>query len=115
MELASRRSRKFRAELALEVPSWEREGLISSETASYLRTHYQLDETGAGIAAMGIYVLGALLVGGGVISLVAWNWASLSAFAKLAIITSALIGFEVAGYRLIVGGTHARLGHGLLL
>ena len=51
-----------------------------------LAARYHLDEEGVSVATAAIYILGVLLIGGGVISLVAWNWEALGRFAKLALI-----------------------------
>ncbi|MBI4819653.1 MAG: DUF2157 domain-containing protein [Deltaproteobacteria bacterium] len=107
--------RAFRAKLKVELPSWEREGLITREAREELTRRYSVDEPGADAAALAVYVLGALLVGGGVVSFVAWNWAALSDVAKLALVTSAMISVQTLGFWLWrIDGRHARLGHALV-
>jgi len=91
-------SRRFRAELKRALPAWIDEGIIGEDGARTLEKQYRLDESGAGITVYAAYVLGALLVGGGIISLVAWNWDALSKLSKLTIIGSAMLTAEVGGY-----------------
>ena len=68
-------SRGFRARLERELPRWREEGIIDEEAAAVLADRYRLDEEGTSLASAAIYTLGSLLVGGGLISLAAWNWA----------------------------------------
>ncbi|MGH7150585.1 MAG: DUF2157 domain-containing protein, partial [Planctomycetota bacterium] len=57
---------------------------------------------------------GVLLVGGGIVSFVAWNWEALPAAAKLALIGGAMVAAHLAGHWLWrVRGTSPRLGHAL--
>jgi uncharacterized membrane protein len=109
-------SRRFRADLKRALPEWVGAGIITEDGARTLETRYRLSESGAGITVFAAYVLGALLVGGGIISLVAWNWALLSRPAKLIIIVGAMLASEIGGYWLSeVSGRARRLGHGLML
>ncbi len=66
------------------------------------------------MAVTALYVLGALLVGGGVVSLVAWNWEALSAAAKLVLLGVALATVHTVGYQFWRFGNRKRLGHGLM-
>lgn len=61
--------------LEQELPAWEREGLLSPESAAALRTRYQ-SERGQShqLGLVLISAFGACLVGAGVISLFAYNW-----------------------------------------
>ncbi|MBI2373728.1 MAG: DUF2157 domain-containing protein [Deltaproteobacteria bacterium] len=107
--------RVFRAKLRVELPEWEREGLITSEAREALAKRYSVGEPGADAAALAVYVLGALLVGGGVVSFVAWNWEALSDVAKLALVTSLMISVQTLGFWWWrIEGRHARLGHALV-
>jgi uncharacterized membrane protein len=106
-------SRRFREELRRALPAWERDGLVSPEGATVLRARYRLDapdEDGPGL--LPVYVLGALLVGAGVISLVAWHWESMPAGAKLAVIGGAMVAAHAGGFTLW-RGRMPRLGHAL--
>ena len=108
-------SRAFRAKLSEELPKWVNEGLISSDAEDLLRERYQLNEDGTAFAATAVYLLGALLVAGGVISFVAWNWAYLPDFVKLTGGVALLVATQIAGFVLWrVDGRRPALGHGLV-
>ena len=108
-------SRAFRATLSEELPKWADEGLVTPEVADLLRHRYRLDEDGGAYAALAVYLLGAMLVGGGVISFIAWNWAYLPNEAKLAGGVGLLLAVQVAGYLLgRVDGRYPWLGQGLI-
>ncbi len=59
--------------LAEQLPEWEREGLVTAEAARVLRDRYR-SEPQAGLAQMIVGALGALLIGTGLISVLAYNW-----------------------------------------
>lgn len=108
--------RQFRARLQRELAAWRAEGLVTEEVAQRLAARYQLDEAheGRGLATAAVYVIGVLLIGGGVISLVAWNWEALPASAKLLLIGSAMVAAHFYGYRWWkVDASRPRLGHAL--
>jgi uncharacterized membrane protein len=109
-------SRGFRETLRRELPRWKAEKLVTEEAAATLAGRYGLARPEAGgPTILAVYVLGALLVGGGVVSLVAWNWDDMGRVARLSVILAAMLAAHVAGWRLRLGGKHERLGHGLQL
>lgn len=110
-------SRRFREGLRRELPAWQRDGLVSPDAAAALFARYRLAEVDAGgPGLLPVYVLGALLVGAGVISLVAWNWEAMPAAAKLAVIGASMVGLHGGGFALWRGpGRMPRLGHALTL
>jgi uncharacterized membrane protein len=113
---AHRVSRAFRAALARELPLWRDEGLVDERAAAELTARYRLGEGNADLAAAAIYTLGALLVGGGVISFVAWNWDALHDVAKLALGGAVMTAFHAVGWWLWrVRATWPRVGHALML
>lgn len=89
--------------LIREVDAWEREGVVDTATATRLRTRYALavaNETPWGRIIFGS--LGALLVGLGIIALLAANWSDLgrpvrTIIAFMPLCTCAVL--YVAGYR----------------
>lgn len=107
-------SRGFREGLRRELPRWKDEKLVTEAAAATLAERYGLSkpETG-GPSILAVYVLGALLVGGGVVSLVAWNWDEMGKAARLAVILVAMLAAHAAGWRLRDGGRYERLGHAL--
>ena len=98
MDLFGLGGRIFRARLKRELPRWRDDAIISATAEETLAARYHLDEEGVSVATAAIYILGVLLIGGGVISLVAWNWDALGRFAKLALIGSAMIAAHGSGY-----------------
>jgi uncharacterized membrane protein len=109
-------SRGFREGLRRELPRWRDEQLVTDAAAAALADRYGLSKPEAGgPTILAVYLLGALLVGGGVVSLVAWNWDEMGRGARLAVILTAMLAAHGAGWRLRDGGRHERLGHGLQL
>ena len=108
-------SRAFRAALREELPRWAEEGIVTPEAAAVLRERYRLDEDGGAYATLAAYILGALLVGGGMMSFVAWNWAFLPTVVKLTGGIVALVATQVIGYYLWrVDGRRPWLGHAMV-
>jgi uncharacterized membrane protein len=67
-------SRRFRRELAQSLPSWQKQGWISSDGVSALRTEYSLDEKQTALGPIIRALFGAALLLGGLILLLAHNW-----------------------------------------
>ncbi|TJY63040.1 DUF2157 domain-containing protein [Sinimarinibacterium sp. CAU 1509] len=61
-----------------ELPALERAGVIDAQTAQRLRAHYSAVASASGWARWLFPVLGALLIGLGIVLLVAHNWDQLS-------------------------------------
>jgi uncharacterized membrane protein len=106
-------TRGFREGLRRELPRWKDERLVTPEAAEALAARYGLARAEAGgPTILAVYLLGALLVGGGIISLVAWNWDAMGRAARLAVILAAMLAAHVAGWTLRGSGRHERVGHG---
>jgi hypothetical protein len=115
VDLFDARGRAFRARLRAEIPLWRAENLVDERAAAALAARYRLNETGWKSSVAAIYLLGSLLVGGGIVSFVAWNWEALPAGAKLALLGTAMVAAHLAGYWLWrVRGNSPRLGHALV-
>lgn len=110
-------SAKFRAALKNELPLWVEHGVISEAEARRLSDAYQLEalraESSRLLSAV-IFTVGGLLLGGGLLSLVAANWDELSRPLKLTILFAALLGFHTSGYLLWQRAGWRRLGEALL-
>ncbi len=108
----------FRKILRGELPAWQAEGLLTPSQAESLTGKYDLaglPAESANIFLIAICVLGAALIGGGVISFVAYHWDGIGRWTKVALLISALGGVEFAGFYLRdVSGKMPVLGHGLL-
>ncbi len=75
-----------------EIDGWVREGLMERPLADRLRARYPTEARGGrSLALMGFAVLGALLLGGGIMLLLAHNWADLSRPARTAVAIAPLI------------------------
>jgi uncharacterized membrane protein len=59
--------------LAEQLPAWEREGIVTAEGARRLRERYAAEPQG-GLAQMVVGAVGALLIGTGLIAVLASNW-----------------------------------------
>ncbi|MEJ5260022.1 MAG: DUF2157 domain-containing protein [Anaerohalosphaeraceae bacterium] len=109
----------FRKRLKTELPILEAEGLLSAEQAAAFRQHYQLDSLASeGTRALltTIYIIGATLVGIGIISFVAAHWTYLSRELKLTLILGAMLAAHISGFLLWkVSGRWPNLGHTLVL
>lgn len=114
MDLFDFAGQAFRQRLRQEVARWRDEGLIDAPTADAIAARYAREESGAKTTAAAVYVLGSMLLGGGVLSLVAWNWHALGTPARLGLVLLAMVAAQIGGHR---AGTRERggLAHALLL
>lgn len=110
-------SAKFRAALRNELPIWIQKGIVSEETAKQISSTYQLDSLKAessNLLSAVIFTIGALLLGGGLISFVAANWEAIPTPLKLTLLFAALLSFHLIGYWLWHSTNWRRLGHALI-
>jgi uncharacterized membrane protein len=110
-------SAKFRAALRNELPIWVQKGIVPEETAKQISNTYQLDNLKAessNLLSAVIFTIGALLLGGGLISFVAANWEAIPTPLKLTLLFVALISFHLVGYWLWHSSNWRRLGHALI-
>jgi uncharacterized membrane protein len=111
-----RGSYAFRARLKDELPRWRADGIIDAAIEERLVERYGLNENTTPVALLAVYVLGAFLIGGGVIAFVAWNWDDMSAALKVSVIVAAMLAAHLTGYWLWrVTDRSARLGHALMV
>jgi uncharacterized membrane protein len=99
-------SRKF---LETESPAWVAEGLITPEQQQRLLARYPADDHSVALLPL----LGALLLGLGVLSYVAANWQSLPELLRLVLLLVALLGAYGGGLYALRRGQEP-LGIGLL-
>ena len=59
--------------LAEQLPAWEREGIVTADGARMLRERYAAEPQG-GLAQMIVGAVGALLIGTGLVAVLAYNW-----------------------------------------
>ncbi len=112
------KNQKFRRALGTELQVWRREGLVDEGLASSLTERYRLDKLRAeahGTLMNTIFLLGAALIGCGVVAFVAAHWACVPVWAKVAMLTAAMRAAHLGGYWLWRLRRPAReyLGHAL--
>lgn len=108
---------RVRAWLRAALDSWVRDGVVTPETARVITERHGLDQPGRGAGPLLAAVLlgiGGLLIGGGVIALVAANWNAIPAAVKIGGLFVILLGLHWASF-VMFGSGRDRLGHGLLL
>jgi len=119
MATEKRIPQRFRELLKQELAGWQRDALITTEQASAIGQRYQLDELtrdSSRTLLLVIYIVGAALIGCGVISFVAFNWDAIPDVIKVIAAIGLMLGCHAAGYRWWkVTGERQRLGHALVL
>ncbi|MBL9133301.1 MAG: DUF2157 domain-containing protein [Verrucomicrobiaceae bacterium] len=90
-----------------QLPQWERDGLISAESARTLREKHAVDDTQPGLAQIVMGALGALLIGIGLISIIGFNWDEFSRPVRLLFAFLPLLGAQVVSLRILQRGGSA--------
>ena len=80
-------------------------GLITEDQSAAIIDHFKLDQQANKLMII-LGAVGALLVGSGIILLLAANWADIPRGVKLAPAIAALIGAHYSGWRLAQSGDH---------
>ena len=70
--------------LAEQLPAWEREGIVTADGARLLRERYVAEPQG-GLAQMVVGAVGALLIGTGLIAVLAYNWDDFPRWVRMAL------------------------------
>ena len=92
-----------------ELPGLERAGVLDADAAGRVRTHYAAVPGGRGHrAALVLSLLGALLLGGGLILLIAHNWEALPRAARLATALLPLLAAQALAWPAIAGRMRGR-------
>lgn len=81
-----------------EIDLWVNEGIIEPQQAAALRGRYPAPAEGVAWSRIIFFSIGAVLIGLGVILLIAYNWQQMPKFVKLGAILAALIVAHGAGY-----------------
>ncbi len=102
--------------LLAEVDLWLNDGIIAPDQAERLKHRYQDAEQGPAWGRIIFFSIGSILFGLGVILIFAYNWEKMHKFAKLAVISLALLTAHGTGLWLRrSGGRHQTAGEGLHL
>lgn len=101
------------------LPEWQENAWITSESAKALHEHYKLQEVeqeSASTFLIAVYSIGALVLGGGVISFVAANWEYLGAIPKILLLIFSLLLTHGVGYYLWkIDGRWEKLGQAFIV
>ena len=112
-------SKSFHLWLKQELELWKQESIISGEQAERIKEKYHLSEiekkdTAAKLITV-ISIVGALLIGGGVILFIASNWQTIPKPVKLFIIFATILIVNHAGYYLrYTRGNYPKVGLALI-
>ncbi len=112
----SRNRRSTHAWLLGELAEWRAEGLIDESAARAIAARYGDDEGHVSGPVFAIYLIGSLLIGGGILAFVGWNWDALPDAGKLALGAGSLVLANVLGFWMWkVDGRRPLLGQALVL
>jgi hypothetical protein len=91
--------------LLSQLPEWEREGLLTAESAAVLRQRAQAAVARGGQLGLVIFGgLGAVLVAGGVIALLAHNWDALPRWVRLILAFAPMLAGQALAAWVVRGG-----------
>ena len=110
----------FARRLPAEVGQWQADGLISETQAAAILERYPSagETTGNAIAnrtVSAIAIMGAALIGLGIIAFIAANWSDISTLAKLALMAVGTPAIYVAGWLLSYRFGFVRIGTAVIL
>jgi uncharacterized membrane protein len=99
-----------------EIERWTADGIISPEQAERLRQRYAVTPEGPPWGLLVFASAGALVIGLGVVLLLAYNWNAIPKFGKLALVFGAITAAHTGGLICLrKGGWQQRLGEALCL
>ena len=87
-----------------QLPKWEQEQLLTADSLRVLRERYAVDESEVGLAQMVMGVLGALLIGAGLIAVIGYNWDDFSRPVRLLFAFMPLLLTQLFSFRVLRGG-----------
>ena len=111
----------FIQRLPVEVARWEADGIITAEQAAAIRNRYASDSPEAGGSAIGnrvvtvIAIMGAALIGLGIIAFIAANWSDIPKLVKLAMMVVGTPAIYVIGWLVGYRFGYARIGIAVIL
>ena len=111
----------FVARLRGEVLQWEADGIITAEQAEAISDRYGADTSQEGGSAIGnrvisiIAIMGAVLIGLGIIAFIAANWSEIPKEAKLALMVVGTPAIYVIGWFVGYRFGYARIGTAIIL
>jgi uncharacterized membrane protein len=112
-------SSQFRELLKQELQIWQTDGIISAEQSVTLSQRYRLDQMAKESTSrllFTIYIIGAALIGAGIVSFVAAHWEEITPAVQIGLIVACMLAAHVAGFYLWkISGKSPRLGHALIV
>ncbi len=111
----------FASRLRVEVQQWEADGIITAEQAEAIQDRYESDAPAASGSAIGnrvvsvIAIMGAVLIGLGIIAFIAANWSEIPKLAKLAMMVVGTPAIYVIGWFLGYRFDYPRIGIAIIL
>lgn len=112
------RSEKFRRQLRQEAQRWRLDGEISEAQFQNLSDRYQFDQIrlpATNRFSLVLLSLGSVLIGIGILTLIAANWNGISQFGRLIVLLGLLVGLSGSGFALLNLTDYRRFGEILLL
>ncbi len=90
---------RFLKALRKELPIWQKHGWVTPENSDAILAHVGTPDRQINLLSFGVAILGVLLLGSGIITYFAANWAEMPKIAKLILLVGSMyIAFTAAGY-----------------
>ncbi len=111
----------FAIRLRAELQQWQADGIITAEQAEAIRDRYESDAPAASGSAIGnrvvtvVAIMGAVLIGLGIIAFIAANWSEIPKLAKLAMMVVGTPAIYVIGWFLGYRFDYPRIGIAIIL
>ncbi len=111
----------FDRRLREEVRLWQADGIITPEQAEAIRERYGIDDSPAASSAIGnrvvsvIAIMGAVLIGLGIIAFIAANWSEIPKLAKLGLMVIGTPAIYVIGWLVGYRFEYPRIGIAIIL
>ena len=109
----------FRSMLRRELNNWVDEGVVDADQSAAISKRYGLDDVAGrsgGLLVQALYLIGAVLIGGGAISFVASRWDEIPVPGRMSLLVGTLLACEIAGFYLWkLSGSRKRLGEALIV
>lgn len=93
--------------LHTQLPTWERDGLLTPDAARALREKHPFDDTQPSTGQIIMGVLGALLIGAGLITVIGYNWDDYSRPVRLLFAFLPLLAAQILSFRVLRQGISA--------
>lgn len=90
-----------------QLPQWERDSLVTAETAATLRQRHPVDDSQPGVAQLIMGALGAMLIGAGLIAVIGYNWDDFTRPVRLLFAFLPLLGSQIFSFIVLRKGDSA--------